>query len=142
MNCLKGLPTCHLIWGETLRWEAFKPPSREQPDAEGWRRSSINWEENENDRRPLNILLEQTKQNGERQFNAGVARIPRDSIDRIIDQHQIADEFRYEHDPIDGNEFHGNIMFHQDLYRRKADRTQICVALARAVVRRIPQNGE
>lgn len=142
MNCLKGLPTNSLIWGEAIRWVAFIPPSTEQPDAEGWFRSSVNWEEIESDGRPLNILLNQTKSNGEKQFRAGVARIPRDSIDRIIVQHQIEHEFRYEHEPIEGNDFHGNIKFHQTLNRRKADRAQICTALARAVVKRIPQNGE
>lgn len=142
MNCLKGLPTMDLIWGKTFKWKAFRPPSSEQPDNEGWYRSSINWEENESDERPLNHLLHQPNQGGDIQFKAGVVRVPRNSIDRIIEQHEIEDKLMYEEEPLEGNEFHGNLMFHQKLISSREDKAQICTALARAVVRHIPQPGE
>jgi hypothetical protein len=140
-NCLKGLPTEDLIWGKTFRWKAFKPPDSSNP-INGWYKSSINWETDEVGDRPLRHLLDQTKLNGELQFKAGVVRVPCAAIDRIIVQHGIEDQFKYEEDPEKENEFHGNLMFHCTLYSKKEDRAQICTALARAVVSHIPQEGE
>jgi len=135
-NCLKGLPSKDFLLGKGIKYKAFKPPNNAVPN-NGWVESSVNWEEDETKQESVNILLTKRKDNGDLQFRAGVARVPLKEIDRIIEQYEIENQFKYNEDPIEGNKYHGNLQFHTTLLSIKEDYTQVCAALARAVVCRI-----
>lgn len=144
-NCLKGISRKNWVFGKSVRWIAFDPPEN-SPVTNGWYESSINWEFDEG---AINHLL--YKRNGDEfQFKGGVVRIPRAEIDRIIEQYEVSDRFRYEYKPIrDGqerNEYHGNWLLHERLHKAKGenkqDKATILGALTRAVVYHFKQEGD
>lgn len=103
---------------------------------------SINW--NDDDGALLQIAS-QEKESGAKQFRFGACRIPRAELDHIRGLTQaMAFDFSYERRPVEGNDYHGNLlckiglttaskrtlcgmlaMLHDRLYTR-AELDQIC----------------
>jgi len=68
---------------------------------------SINWHD---DDVALAHTLTQRKGDGTLQFQAGVAVLPREHIDRLSCLRFVAGKLRYERSPLAGNPYHGNLL--------------------------------
>lgn len=134
-SCLKGIPSKDLLKGKTVRWTAFKPPSSSVAK-NGWYESSINWEFTD---LALKQLLDCCDEDGTKKYPAGVARVPKVELDNIIDRYEVQDTFRYELAPVDGNLFHGNLLFHSNLINakgaEKGDQALILSAISNSVTK-------
>lgn len=104
-NCIRGLSkNCEITVENLLPEDAFYFKNVQRED--GWDEQSINWQDDDS---VIRFTLNQKKENGDIKYVCGVAVIPRDRIDRLIDR--ISNSLLgYERKPIDGNHFHGNIL--------------------------------
>lgn len=132
-NCLKGLPNSSLIYGRSVSYMAFPPSGAAR---NGWRESSINWED---DNGAVVQLFKQSK-DGEKHFKGGIIRIPRVGLDFVIEHFNAHDEFKYERKVEDYNQYHGNLLFIDSMPKDKM-RT-ICGALSGKVTAIIQQEGQ
>ena len=82
---------------------SFKDVARE----DSYKELSINWLDNHGAIREAN---NKKKDNGEIQFKAGIALLNRKKIDYILRDHIEQKRFNYERKPIEGNEYHGNLL--------------------------------
>lgn len=140
-NILKGIPKHEWLIGKTVRWIAFKPPSNSKPK-NGWYESSINWEIDEG---AIAELFSRKNKEGSQKYEPGIARVPREEIERIINQHELDGKFGYNYKKKRGNDYHGNLLFHDCIINakgiEKGDKAQICSALSRAVTEVIKDEG-
>ena len=95
---------------------------------DGFFESSINWYDDEN---ALQLIMEQRKEKDEQtyQFRYGAAIIERFDADRIIRNPLYKDVFRYERSPLEGNQYHGNLL-RKDNALEKRIRNVIASSLA------------
>lgn len=95
-------------------------------DNRGVEECSINWND---DAGALMQLASQEKDDGSKQFKFGACRIPRSSFDYARSlASATAFEFGYERRPIDGNDYHGNLLCKTGL--NKASKRMLCGMLA------------
>jgi hypothetical protein len=81
----------------------FEPPCLKE---NGCSANSICWEDNTE---VVNLMLSQEK-DGHYQFKAGVARLLRENIERVMRLPSFRDILSYERDPVEGNPYHGNLL--------------------------------
>ena len=104
-NCLKGVPHERYVFGNSVSFALFIPPSGRA--VAGWCESSINWEL---DKLAISELLNRRK-DGDFHFKAGAVRIPRSELDEIIKHFKAHGKFRYERKEERNNRYHGNLLF-------------------------------
>jgi hypothetical protein len=108
-NGIKGIPNSSFLYnGESpqIATHLFYFKEEDARD-DGWTEQSINWEDDGN---AVNFTLNQTKADGDKQFKAGVAILPRVEIDRIRQRPTHADVLSYERQALPENPYHGNIL--------------------------------
>lgn len=90
--------------------------------------ASINWYDDEE---ALLLILEQRKEKDDKefQFKGGAAIIDRSEADRIINNQLYTSIFSYERSPIEGNQYHGNLL-RKDKAIKKEIRSIIAASLA------------
>lgn len=134
-NSIKGLPNNDfLIEGRTVASHLFH---FEQTRDDGGVEQSINWEDDES---VIDFTLNQKKANGDLQFRAGVAILPRSEIDRLSKLPTISGLLSYERSPLDNNPYHGNLLLQANVPRAKM--RQIAASLALAISGITTQNRE
>jgi len=127
-NAIRGIPNnSFLIEDGSVGSHLFYFKSEHARD-DGWIEQSINWADNES---VLEFTLRQTKEDGEIQFKAGVAIIPRQEIDRLNNRPTINGLLSYERRPLDLNPYHGNLLLKANL--PKPTMVKIAAGLALAV---------
>ena len=125
-NSIKGIPNNDfLIEGRTVASHLFDfKQIRDDRTVE----QSINWEDDES---VVDFTLNQRKENGDLQFRAGVAILPRSEIDRLSRLPTIRGLLSYERSPLDDNPYHGNLLLQANV--PKAKMKQIAANLALAI---------
>ena len=121
-NLLRGVTDEKKIKGNSVDWTAFIPSGGNNNN--GWGKSSINWEDDEN---AIDHLQSQ-KKNGEIQFKGGIVRIPRTGVDEIISHFHAVSQFAYEREELEDNPYHGNLLFSTNI--TKELRNTICGSLS------------
>ncbi|HEX9385888.1 MAG TPA: hypothetical protein VF918_06175 [Anaerolineales bacterium] len=110
VNCLKGIPNSSFINEEGFVLpHLFYFPS--QPRDENWKEQSINWEDDEG---CLQLTLNQRREDGEFQFQVGVAVIPTEEVNRLCRRPSVHNFLSYERQPITDNPYHGNLLLHKN----------------------------
>ena len=134
-NSIKGIPNNDfLIEGKYVASHLFH---FKQARDDGAIEQSINWED---DASAIDFTLNQKKENGEFQFKAGVAILPRSEIDRLSRYPSIRGMLSYERSPLADNPYHGNLLLQRNVSTRIMK--QIAASLALAVSGIITQNHE
>lgn len=134
-NSIKGIPNnSFLLEDGTVGSHLFY---FEQPRDDGMVEQSINWED---DGSVIDFTLSQKKANGDLQFMAGVAILPRSEIDRLNRHPTIRGLLSYERSPLDNNPYHGNLLLQANV--SKAKMKQIAAGLAIAISGIITQSRE
>lgn len=126
-NCIRGIPNkSFLIEDGSIGSHLFhfKP---EDGREDGWIEQSINWED---DDLAIEFTLNQTKENGERQFKAGVAKIPRDEIDRLSRLPTVNGILSYERRAVENNQYHGNLLLKTNVPKPTMRKIAAGIALA------------
>ena len=79
-----------------------------------WERQSINWQD---DDEAINFTLSQEKGDGTLQFNAGLAKVPKDEIKRLgnSSSSSVKGKFTYERETSADNKYHGNLLLDKDV---------------------------
>jgi hypothetical protein len=124
-NCIRGIPNKEFVVSERLVATHLFFFKREDLRNDGWVEQSINWQD---DNGAIEFTLNQTKEDGQLQFNAGVAILPRAEIDRLRSLAACRDQIAYERQPITGNRYHGNFLLHGSM--GQAVMKQVAAALA------------
>ena len=107
-NSIKGIPNdSYLIEGRRVASHLFHFDQTRDARVDGVVEQSINWADNES---VIDFTLNQKKDNGDLQFRAGVAILPRSEIDRLSRLPAIRGLLSYERSPLDGNPYHGNLL--------------------------------
>lgn len=78
---------------------------------DGFFELSINWKDHDE---ALNILFNQTKKDGELQFKAGACEMSFPTLKQITSTYYKLGHFKYERSPLEGNQYHGNLLVKQD----------------------------
>jgi hypothetical protein len=126
-NCIRGIPNKTFLYDdETVAAHLFDFKQRDARD-DGLTEQSINWED---DTQAVEFTLSQTKEDGDRQFKAGVAIVPRSEIDRINKLPGIGGDLSYERQPLAGNPYHGNLLLPTDTSKKKMRMIAGSLALA------------
>lgn len=133
VDCLKGVINDEPIFGERFDYSVFSD-CKPVDELVGWEGSSVNWDLT--DGGALEELLKRTKK-GHPQFKAGVIRIPRSEIDKIIKRYG-SDILGYELREDNGNKYHGNILFSLGLKPRQ--KTTITSLIVNAYVMHYKQD--
>ena len=92
---------------------------------DGKRELSINWYDCE---AAMTIALNQRKQDGRKQFSAGVAKLDLSKVKLFLSTFISKGTFSYERREVDGNPYHGNLLIAGDL--GKQERSLISNGLA------------
>jgi hypothetical protein len=106
-NCIRGIPNSDFLINDGAIGSHLFYFKTEHKRDDGLIEQSINWEDDDT---VIEFTLNQKKENGERQFKAGVAIIPREEIDRLSKRPTIRDLVTYERQPLQNNPYHGNIL--------------------------------
>ena len=134
-NSIKGIPNdSFLLEDGAVHAHLFY---FQQPRDDGLVEQSINWEDNES---VIDFTLNQKKENGDLQFMAGVAILPRSEIDRLSKLSTIRGLLSYERSPLDDNPHHGNLLLQANI--SKAKMRLIAANLATAISSIITQKRE
>lgn len=88
----------------------------EQARLDGYKELSINWND---DSRSMQILLNQKKENGNYQFQAGVATLELSAIKQLLFRFLENKSFSYERRVIQNNPYHGNLLLSASLSKQK-----------------------
>lgn len=93
---------------------------------DGCQETSINWEDSD---QVLEFTLNyRAKPTAYYTFPLGAVRVPREKIDAVNTYEQVRDSIFYERRPVEGNDYHGNIVFKTGL--TKTQISFICTLLA------------
>ena len=90
-----------------LRLNAAAFQFDEEIRADGFKELSINWNDSDD---ALKTVLCQKKENGKLQFSVGAAKLELSKTKLFLSSYIERKEFNYERRPIEGNEFHGNLL--------------------------------
>ena len=134
-NSIKGIPNNDFIvkadgsvGSHFFHWK----PEHARDD--GWTEQSINWQDDES---VVEFTLSQTKDNGELQFKAGVAIVPRSEIDRLSNLPSVQRLISYERQEYEWNPYHGNILLSSKVPKQTMRKIAASLALSvSAVIRR------
>lgn len=127
-NCIRGIPNNSFVLEDGSPGSHLFHFKSEDAREDGWTEQSINWEDDDS---VIKFTLNQTKEDGERQFKAGVAIIPRDEIDRLNKRPTVNGILSYERRPLEHNQYHGNILLRTNV--PKPTMKKIAAGLALAV---------
>ncbi|MBA7692371.1 hypothetical protein ES703_100938 [subsurface metagenome] len=105
-NLLRGISVDEWICDDLVTAAAFQIKFEEPFLRNGCAAQSICWED---DASVIEVMLQQ-KKDGHFQFRAGIARLQREAIDRIIKQPSFSGILSYDREPLDNNPYHGNVL--------------------------------
>ena len=105
-NCIRGIPNDSFINEDgSLGSHLFHFLSANRGD--GWVEQSINWEDDAN---AVKFTLSVKKADGQIQFKAGAAIVPRSEMDRLNSRPTVMGLLSYERQTLSDNAYHGNIL--------------------------------
>jgi hypothetical protein len=112
-NCIKGIPDKNFLTPDKTRCGShlfhFKIiANRNDKLIE----TSINWED---DSSVIEFTFNQSNPDGNKQFKAGIALIPRIEIDKIKQLSFAKGRLSYERRPEKHNKYHGNLLLREDV---------------------------
>ena len=123
-NCIRGIPNRDFLTpGRLVATHLFYFSDDARDD--GWIEQSINWQD---DDQAIEFTLRQRKEDGQLQFRAGVAIVPRVELDRIRERSIHGSALSYERRALPDNPYHGNMLLRYDT--DKAVMRQIAATLA------------
>ena len=106
-NCIRGIPNRDFLTsGRLVATHLFYFKEDDARD-DGWIEQSINWQDDDH---AVEFTLRQKKENGQLQFRAGVAIVPRVEIDRIRERSMHGSVLSYERRALPDNPYHGNML--------------------------------
>jgi hypothetical protein len=111
--CLRGLRKQDHVTPEGISGLAFAPDPRtaeSRPDR--GLETSVNWEDDE---RVVEFTLHERSDTGSPAYPFGIARLPRQQMDRLNGQPGSRNALSYERAALPGNPYHGNIVFRAGL---------------------------
>jgi hypothetical protein len=117
-NCIRGIDKNDYInpSDNTVRLNLYLPDSRTvKTRSDSCAETSINWED---DVDVVDFTLKY-RENNKLLFPHGAVRLPKDEIDRINANPATQNSLAYERRPVDGNSYHGNILFLPGLSQTK-----------------------
>ncbi|PWB56018.1 MAG: hypothetical protein C3F13_02855 [Anaerolineales bacterium] len=134
-HCLRGLrdKDHYTEYDNTITLKGYLPDTRTQHTREdkGYE-TSINWEDTDS---VIEFTLN-TQESGKKSFPFGIVRLPLVEIQRIIDNEATKNMISYERCPVDGNEYHGNIVFQAGLSQLKQNMIASVLATYSSKVRK------
>lgn len=92
---------------------------------DNYRELSINWNDDDGS---LEKILTRTKANGKLQFSGGAAKLSLSMAKMVLKSFIDNRQFDYERRPVEGNDYHGNLLVSADLPKQL--RSQISNGLA------------
>jgi len=105
-NVLRGLSADDWVSDGFATAAAFQFKYEPSALKDGCSANSICWEDNTE---VVNLMLLQER-DGHYQFKAGIGRIPREDLERLMKLLTFRGILSYERDPVEGNPYHGNIL--------------------------------
>lgn len=125
-HCIRGIPNqTYLTDAETVATHLFYFEDDQFARDDGWTEQSVNWRD---DDKAIQLIFNQEKTNGEKQFRGGAAIVPRDELDRLAELPRVNGELSYERRASVDNPYHGNILLRTGF--PKAIMKQIAASLA------------
>lgn len=130
---LRGLSSTTWISDGIVTAAAFQFDENHVKD--GWMQQSICWED---DNSVTDMMLGQKKKDtGNVQFPGGLARVPRQCVNRINTSPQTKGLMSYERESLPQNQYHGNL--HLAMAAKKPQRTLVSAVLAAEVSQWLPR---
>jgi hypothetical protein len=136
-NCIKGIPNKEFLLADGSVGSHLFYFEESKNRSDGYDEQSINWED---DTSAISFTLNQKTDNGDWQFDSGVALIPRNEIDRLNRQPSVNGILAYERHPLEHNPYHGNILLRVGI--PKPTMKKIAAGLALAVSKIIPHQHD
>jgi len=104
--------------------------------SDGYAELSINWVDNEN---AIAMLKDQKKKESEQsQYSCGVGLFSTKELERLCQQNLYCkDSLSYERKPIEGNEFHGNLLLLEEINLNKKKKNIIAATIVTSCFIRI-----
>lgn len=108
-NCLRGIQKLSYILDGEVASDVFFPYEKTAENrADKAQETSINWEDDES-------AIKRTL----RDYPNGAVRLARSELDRVNGQQRASNDIAYERAPRPNNSYHGNILFHSHLPKRR-----------------------
>lgn len=116
-HCIRGILNSTYFSGDgELNPGAFDFKTNKRTD--DWKEASINWKDAED---AVDFTFKQTKMSGEPKFKAGIAILPRSSLEQIKKRTRYIGNFDYERAEEEGNIYHGNLLINKNISNTKRD---------------------
>lgn len=126
-NCIRGIPNdSYLVQDGSVGAHLFHFDIG-SARTDGWVDQSINWQD---DPEAIEFTMDQRKETGERQFQAGVVVVPRAEIDRLSRQPTVGGILSYERQPLENNRYHGNLLLQEGVPKPTMKKIAACLAVA------------
>lgn len=106
---LRGISNKDFIQNGYVLASAFQFDDQGRDDNKS--EASINWLDDDG---AIDVALKQRKDNGKLQFPAGLAKVDLEQVKLVLVSFP-EDFFSYERAPIDGNQYHGNLLMNSTL---------------------------
>lgn len=101
----RGISSKDFIQEGHVLASAFQFDETDRTD--NYKEASINWDDDVN---ALNKLLEQQKANGNLQFVGGATKLELYKVKMLLKYFIDSGKFSYERKPVEGNNYHGNLL--------------------------------
>jgi hypothetical protein len=109
----RGIAKKEFIYDGIVLTAAFQFDDAVRPD--GYKELSINWND---DSHAIQVLLDQKKENGDYQFQAGVATLNLSAIKQALFCFLENKSFSYERKMVQNNPYHGNLLLRASLTKQ------------------------
>ena len=110
-SLIRGISHPNLINDDGLPGADLFPFDKESTHLPGYHEESINWCD---DQDAIRHTFDQKKDDGDFQFKAGIAILPRSELDRFKYNAHLKNRFDYERCCRDTNKYHGNLLLKKD----------------------------
>lgn len=133
---LRGIPTDDWVQDGIITAAAFQFNDSHMKN--GWMAQSVCWEDDDS---VCSCMFQQKKPGNDYfQFNAGIARLHRESIHYINRLNMLRDIISYDREPLEDNPYHGNLLL--SVQSNRTQRRMISVQLASHIKEYIPRPEE
>jgi hypothetical protein len=136
-NFLRGIPNKSPQFfdsREQVTGNIFRPHDDQNPE-NGFYEISINWED---DDAVESFTLRELKDDGSYRYKGGVARVSLERINQMQQEPAWNGAVDYNRDPIEGNNYHGNLFLDENKLQNKNNKKALMARLQLTILHVVP----
>lgn len=134
---LRGIPNKSIQFFDSrgkVTGNVFRPYDGQEPK-NGFYEVSVNWEDDDETEK---FTLHEQLEDGSYHYKGGVARVSLERIDAMRQEDPWIGAVEYGRDPIEGNDYHGNLLLSESRVESKISKRALLAKLQLTIIAVIP----